>query len=99
MATETPNIIKPTKQRLASEYKDVERTVLARDQYPCTLSSLDPPTHDLAYCQSVLSNGANFADRTVCDILDVKAGGKASKRSDVHEEELRTYLKVKSPVL
>lgn len=93
MATDTASIIKPTKQRLASEYKDVERAVLDRGIYPCTLTSLNPPTHDLAYSQSILSNGANFAERTLCDILDVRAGNKVSKRSNVNDEDLRSYLK------
>lgn len=99
MATDTASIIKPTKQRLASEYKDVERAVLDRGIYPCTLTSLNPPTHDLAYSQSILSNGANFAERTLCDILDVRAGNKVSKRSNVNDEDLRSYLKVKARLL
>lgn len=96
MYSNTAEIVKPTKQRLASKYKDVENAVLDRGIYPCTLASLYPPTHDLGYCQSILSNEANFADRTVCDIIDAGADGKVSKRSNVHCEELRSYLKVKA---
>ena len=96
MSFNTAEIIKPTKQRLASQYKNIEHAVLDRDVYPCTLASLYPPTHDLGYCQSVLSNEANFTDRTICDIIDVGADGKVSKRSNVHCEELRSYLKVKA---
>ena len=87
-------IIRPTKQRLASEYSDVERVVLDRSTYPCTLPPASHQTHDLAYYQSILNHPTNFAERTKCDVFDIGADGIARMRASLDTDEMRKYIDV-----
>ena len=96
MTTSPEEIVRPTKQRLASEYKDVERAPLNREAYPCTSSFTDLPTHDLAYCQSILNNANNFAEETTCDVLEVDDDGRISSTANLHDERLRLYMDVRA---
>ena len=75
MTTIVDDIVRPTKQRLASEYNDVKRATLDYSQYPCTIASISHPTQDLAYVQSILGHANNFAEQTVCDAFEVGVDG------------------------
>ncbi|KAL8660882.1 MAG: hypothetical protein Q9202_006114 [Teloschistes flavicans] len=86
-------VIRPTKQRLASEYQDVPRAILNRDQYPCTLPAASRSTHDLAYYQSILNHEYNFAPRTVCDVFEVGLDGKGNGITRLYDDELQDYTK------
>lgn len=87
-------VIRPTKQRLASEYQDVPRALLNRDQYPSTLPAASRSTHDLAYFQSILNHEHNFASRTICDVFEVGLDGKPSGLTRLHDDVLQNYIKV-----
>lgn len=86
------DIEKPTGQRLASQYKVIERKELERSQYPCTLNSSSASIHDLAYHQSILGNEDNFAEQTTCSIFDVNGDGVGFLKPEVHDDELRCYI-------
>ena len=86
------DIERPTGQRLASQYKAIERKELEISHYPCTLTSSSASIHDLAYHQSILDNQDNFAKQTTCSIFDVNEYGLGFLKSEVCEDELRSYI-------
>ena len=99
MTTSPDEIVRPTKQRLASEYKDVARAPLNKEAYPCTSSITDLPTHDLAYCQSILNNANNFAEETTCDVFEVDGDGRSYSTPNLRDEQLRLYMDVRAVVI
>ncbi|KAL8687381.1 MAG: hypothetical protein Q9218_006427, partial [Villophora microphyllina] len=94
MAATANEVIRPTGQRLASDYQDVPRAVLNRDQYPCTLPPTSRATHDLAYYQSILNHQHNFTAQTTCDIFEVGLDGMGKAITRLHDDGLQDYIKV-----
>ena len=86
------NVERPARNRLASQYKAIERKELERSLYPCTLNPSAASIHDLAYHQSILRNEDNFAEQTTCSIFDLSANGVGSWKPGVHDDELRCYI-------
>jgi len=84
MSNRPNEVVKPSGLRLASQYKPVERHALVRDQYPATLPFRS--TQDLVYCQAILSNGNNFAERTNCDVFELGADGIGDMRTDLGDK-------------
>lgn len=90
------DIERPTGQRLASQYKAIERKELDRSHYPCTLDPTSVFIHDLAYHQSILGNEDNFANQTTCSVFDVNGNGVGLLKPEVHDVELRYYIQARA---
>lgn len=87
-----PDLEGPIRQRLASQYKTMERRELYKSHYPCTLNSSSASIHDLAYHESILGNEDNFAEQITCSIFNVNGNGVGFLKPDVHTDELRYYI-------
>lgn len=86
--------VRPSGKRLATGWAPVERDVLERNRYPCTLPSSTPTIHDLAYYQGILRNKENFTEKSRCDVFNVSEDGVGEFRHNLDDEWLRKFIQV-----